>query len=165
MTTELNVDAFDTEADDAAVRALEDASGASSGEALGFQRLELAATLQDAKVSAAQNGHNYDVKYEVDIEGFVRLALEAAKGKGGFDMTWNQTAVGTGAEIKSLGSTRDADGEMHYRVVFHLPQSEIHKSLGRVGSKLGARAKLVLEPMQGELGLADGTKVDLTAKA
>lgn len=167
-----NLDAFDADgadidAEESAVARMEAVSGATSGEGSSLDpvTLELAATLQDAKVGAATNGNNYDVKYEVDIEGFVRLAVEAAKGKGGFEMTWDRIHVGTGAQIKSFSATRDADGEMHYRVTFHLSQSEISRSLGRIGTKVGQRGKMVLEPMQGTLGLMDGTQVDLTTKA
>jgi len=162
-TTTIDADAFPT--DEEAIRRIEDASGASSGEATGFEKLEVLATLQDAKISKASNGDNYDLRFEVDLEGFVRLAVEQERSKGSFSLVWNQIHVGDGATLKGGSMTRNADGEMQYRINVHLPQSEIARSLGRIGGKLGKQAKMVLEPEQGSLNLAGGEKVDLTARA
>lgn len=164
-----NLDAFvDVEADETdreAIRRIERATGASSGDIGEFVKVELMATLQDAKVSAATNGDNYDVTFQVDIEGFVRLAVETARGKGSYALVWNKLHVGNGGELKRFSGSRNADGEPQFRVVFHFPQSEIARSLGRLGTQLRTRAALVLEPEQGSLGLEDGTKVDLTKRA
>lgn len=179
MTTDTkkpqDLDAFDgnaadddeaAEADADAVARIESATGATSGDDVaGFEKLEMQAVLQDAKVSAASNGDNYDLTFELDIAGFVRLAVESAKGKGAFAAIWNKIHIGDGAELKRFSATRDADGEMHYKLSLHLPQSEISRSLGRMGSQLRKRAQLTLEPSQGTLPLADGTQVDLTKRA
>jgi hypothetical protein len=130
-----------------------------------YEALQMAATLQDAKVSAASNGDNYDVTFEIDVEGFVRLAIAMAQRKGSYSATWNRVSVGNGAEIKRLAVTKDVDGDPHYKLHLHLPQSEISRSLGRLGTQLRKRAALELEPEQGSLGLSDGRVVDLTARA
>jgi hypothetical protein len=152
--------------DRAAIAAIDAAIGATSGEGdPAFQRIEMGATLQDAKVSAARNGDNYDVKYEIGSAGFGKLAAIADRGKGSFSVTWSQMLVGNGGEIRRMSATRDADGAMHYYISVHFPQSEISRSLGRMGTMLRQHGKIVLDPEQGELGLPDGSKVDLTARA
>ena len=123
---------------------------------------KMGATLQDVKVSRKSNGNDFWLTYEVGIEHAANLALAM---KGGHDATWKQLMLGAGATVRTFNVKRDADGGAHLRVNLSLPQSEISRSAGRLCVMVGQIGVLVLEPMQGTLGLDDGRKVDLTARA
>lgn len=130
-----------------------------------FTKLEMMATLLSGGFTAGQSNVKYALGFEVDLDGFTKLTGEFGRGKGGYDVTWNQIAVGQGVEVVGGTFNRDADGQPRFKFKVLLPQSELAHSIGRLGAKAKSRAKLVLEPMQGSLGLADGTEVDLTARA
>jgi hypothetical protein len=125
--------------------------------------LAMGATLQDLKVSRAQNGNNFDITFEVGIENIEKLAVAAKKG--GHDVTWKKLAVGSGAEIRRFGVSRDADAGLHLKVIVRLPQSEVSRSVGRLGPLVGTHALLELDPMQGTLNLPGGQEIDLTKRA
>lgn len=131
----------------------------------GFARYEMLATLQDIKVSGARNGNTFEAVYEVGHQNIARLAEAMVGGTTGHDVTFDQLFVGTGGSIRRLAMTRDADDAPHLKFVLHLPQSEISRSIGQLGMMVKSTAKLVLDPMQGTLGLPDGTEVDLTKRA
>lgn len=124
-------------------------------------KYEMGATLQDVKVSAASNGANFDITFEVGVEHAQTLANIA---KGGHDVTWKQIGIGSGGIIRRIAITKDADDGLHLKVAMRFPQSEV-RSVGRLAAVIASHGKLVLEPMQGTLNLPDGTKVDLTARA
>lgn len=120
------------------------------------------AQLQDVKISAARNGNNYDLTFEVGIE---HLPVIARAAKGGHDVTWKKIGVGQGGELRRAAITRDADGGLHLKLFVHLPESEISRSLGRLGPNVRTSGELILEPMQGTLNMPGGKVVDLTARA
>lgn len=128
---------------------------------LADKKYEMGATLQDLKVSAASNGANYDITFEVSWEN---VGILTGIAKGGHDVTWKQVGVGAGGIIRRLTVTKDADDGVHLKLAMRFPQSEV-RSVGRLAAAIATHGKLVLEPMQGTLNLPDGTKVDLTAKA
>jgi len=162
----------DGAADDEAVARLDafsgegvDAPRTPLGVAPGWETIETGATLLDLKLSAASNGANYDVTFEVGQDGFLALARAFALGKGGYSASWQKLYIGEGAEVRRLTGSRDADGGGRFRFNLHLPQSEISRSVGRLSQLLKQGGKLRLEPMQGHLSLGDGTQVDLTTRA
>lgn len=132
---------------------------------IAFSKLEMMATLLSGGFTAGQSNVKYALGFEVDLEGFNKLTSEFGRGKGGYDVTWNQIAVGQGVEVVAGSFNRDADGQPRFKFKVLLPSSELSRSIGRLGAKAKGRAKLVLEPMQGTFGLPDGTEVDLTARA
>lgn len=131
----------------------------------GLVRYEMLATLQDIKVAGKTNGNTYEAVFEVGHQNIARLAEAMVAGTTGHDVTWDQLFVGTGGSIRRLAMTRDADDAPHLKFVLHLPQSEISRSIGQLGTMVKTTAKLVLDPMQGTLGLPDGREIDLTKRA
>lgn len=131
----------------------------------GFARYEMLATLQDIKIAGARNGNTFECVFEVGHQNIARLAEAMVGGTTGHDVEYDQLFVGTGGSIRRLAMTRDADDAPHLKFVLHLPQSEISRSVGQLGLMVKTTAKLVLNPMQGTLGLPDGTEVDLTKRA
>lgn len=119
------------------------------------------AALQDLKISAHSNGNNYDLTFEVGIDMLDKLVKAAT---GGHDVTWKKFHIGSGAEVRRAGVSRDADGGLHLKIVVRLPESEISRSIGRIGPLVRSRGTLLLEPQQGKLGLG-GKLVDLSARA
>lgn len=119
------------------------------------------AQLQDIKVSAARNGNNFDLVFEVDMAHLDKMPRAL---KGGHDITWKKIAVGQGAEIRRAGITRDVDGGLHLKLAVHMPESEISRSLGRLGPHVRTTGELMLDPMQGTLNLPGG-KVNLSKRA
>lgn len=134
-------------------------------EPIEFAKLEMMATLLSGGFTAGQSNVKYALGFETDLEGFNKLTGEFGRGKGGYDVTWNQIAVGQGVEVVGGTFNRDSDGQPRFKFKVLLPSSELAHSLGRMAAKAKGRAKLVLEPMQGTFGLPDGTEVDLTARA
>jgi hypothetical protein len=169
-------DAFGGEADLEDEEAVEDAVGrltttAYIDDALlpdetppSFEPLVMGATLQDGKFATASNGANYDLTFEIGVKGFADCAF-AMDGKRGYVIEFDKYLIGEGGEIRRGAMTRDADGAAHYKISIHLAQSEIARSLGRMGDLIGKHAMLVMEPMQGTLNLPDGTEIDLTKRA
>jgi hypothetical protein len=120
------------------------------------------AMLQDVKVSAASNGNNFDVTFETAMENLDDLARLAV---GGVIITWRKVLIGNGGEVRRMAVTRDADGALHLKVAFHLPQSEISRSVGFLGPLVAMKGMLELEEMQQTLRLEDGREIDLTSRA
>lgn len=119
--------------------------------------LVMEAQVQDAHVTRKQNGATYVVVFEVPLENLQGLA-DAGDGH---TVVFKGKEVGKGADIKRIGITKDADNNRHVKLSCQFPQSEIVKSLGRLGGYIAHDA-------EGELRLIPEhvqTSLELTTRA
>lgn len=115
------------------------------------------AQVQDAHVTRKTNGATYVAVFEVPLQ-----YLEAAALAGdGHQVLFQGKEVGLGADIRRIGITKDADNNRHVKLAFQFAQSEIAKSLGRLG-------KAIAFDSEGELKIIPSVvqqSLDLTTRA
>jgi hypothetical protein len=118
--------------------------------------VETLAELQDVKVSKASNGANYDITFEIDIADMAMLAESGD----GHDVTFKGTFIGSGAIVRRMSISRDADSGKHGKISVRFSQSEIRKAIGKLATLIAdnnTEGKLIFAPQQMTL--------DLTRKA
>ena len=128
---------------------------------LTFRELDLFCAFLGFTVLKASNGATYVVVFEVPT--FASADLAAIED--GFSVAYTPDGedavfIGHGAFITNQTITRDADGDKHLKLKIKFSQSEIHRSIGALGTIIGqdrTRGRLTLRESQGSL--------DLTKKA
>lgn len=102
------------------------------------------AQVQDAHVSRKANGATYITVFEVPLAVLEDVALAGD----GHTVYFQEKEVGRGADIRRIGITKDADNNLHVKLAFQFAQTEIAKSLARLGKAIAfdANGTLVIEP-------------------
>jgi hypothetical protein len=115
------------------------------------------AQVQDVKVSRHTNGATYVVLFEVPLI----YLQELAEAGDGHRVTFQGKEVGEGAEIRRIGLAKDADNNKHVKLAFQFAQSEIRKSINRIGLAIATNAdgELLIQPTSKQDSL------DLTTRA
>jgi len=109
-----------------------DESAAYDGTGLDAELVIPTAQVQDAHVTRKTNGATYVVVFEVPLANLEAVALAGD----GHTVTFQGKEVGQGADIRRIGITKDADNNRHVKLAFQFAQSEISKSLARLGKAI-----------------------------
>ncbi len=134
-----------------------DESAAYDGTGLQEELVIPFAQIQDAHISRKANGATYVTVFEVPLE----FLGETAMAGDGHLIQFQGKEVGQGADIRRIGITKDADNNRHVKLSFQFAQSEIIKSIARLGAAIAGEST-------GELRIVPQVKqqsFDLTAKA
>lgn len=109
------------------------------------------AQIQDVRVGRKANGATYVATFEVPLE-YLQAIGDAGDGHSVF---FKGKEVGQGADIRSLGLKKDVDNNRHVKFNLQFAQSEIAKSLGRLGGYIthDSEGELRLVPEQQSLQL------------
>lgn len=113
------------------------------------------AQLQDVHLTRKTNGATYVAIFEFPL-GFIEGVALAGDGH---TVYFQGKEIGQGVDIKRIGLSKDADGNRHVKVSLQFPQSEVRKSIQRLGLA-------VVGASEGELRFVpDQTSLKLTTRA
>ena len=90
------------------------------------------AQVQDLHLTRKTNGATYVLLFEVPLQFIEDVALAGD----GNTVVFQGKEIGKGADIRSIGLTKDADNNRHVKLAFQFAQSEVKGSIARIGAAI-----------------------------
>jgi hypothetical protein len=109
-----------------------DESAAYDGTGLTEELVIPIAQVQDMHLTRKTNGATYVILFEVPLQYLQDVAIAGD----GHTVLFQGKQIGTGADIRRIGLTKDADNNRHVKLAFQFAQSEVKGSIARIGAAI-----------------------------